>query len=111
VFPALASCSTTAGFEEVLKSYVGAPEGSLIGRWGAPDSTYESGGTKYLTYRRSQSYAVPGQPPTYQTTCSFGYCTRTPIGGSSGYPLDLRCRTTFAVSGGTGSLRLISILI
>jgi hypothetical protein len=97
----LAACGTTAGYEAVLASYVGGPESALIDRWGPPDSVYEAGGTKYLTYSNNHTSYVPGIPPTYNTTCSFGYCTSIPVGGSSGYTLDERCRTTFEVEGGT----------
>lgn len=65
----LAGCATTAKFEEILNSYVGKPERSLIAGWGIPDSVYESGGTKYLTYSQSHSSYVAGLPPTYHTTC------------------------------------------
>ena len=76
-------------------------ESALIGRWGPPDSVHEAGGTKYLTYSKSHTSYLPGTPPTYSTTCSFGCCTSIPVGGSSGYTLDQHCRTTFEVEGGT----------
>ena len=96
---ALAACGSTAKYEENLNSFVGSTERVLVDRWGPPDSVYEAGGTKHLTYDRRRSSYIPGVPPSYQTTCSFGYCTSTPIGGSPGYVLDQQCRTTFTVTG------------
>src|SRR4051812_11902023 len=87
----LIASGTTEGYEKVLSSYVGSPEAALIGRLSTPDSVYESGGTKYLTYSNSHTSYVPGIAPTYSTTCSFGYCTSIPVGGSSGYTLDQHC--------------------
>ena len=101
VSPALAACGTTEGYEKILASYVGNPESALLTQWGAPHSVYESGGTKYLTYSSSRTFSVPGTPPTYNTTCNLGYCTSIPVGGSSGYTSERRCRTTFEVQGGT----------
>ena len=100
VFPVLAACATTEAYEKILSSYVGTPESALIAQWGPPHSVYESGGTKYLTYSDSRTVSVPGTPPAYSTTCNFGYCTSFPVGGSSGYTAERRCRTTFEVRGG-----------
>lgn len=96
----LAACATTEGYEKVLNSYVGSPETSLLAGWGPPDSVYQSGEDKYLTYRKSSSGYVPGTPPTYQTHCSYGVCTTVPIGGSPGYSYRNDCKTTFVVAGG-----------
>jgi hypothetical protein len=95
----LAACATTENYEKVLSSWVGSGEDSLIASWGPPDSSYQSGETKYLTYARSNTSYVPGVAPTYQTTCSFGICRTTPIGGSPGYAVNSNCKTTFTVVG------------
>jgi len=97
----IAGCATTANYEKILQSYVGSNESSLIAHWGPPDSVYTSGETKYLTYNKTSSTMVSGTPPTYQTNCAFGTCTTTPVGGSSPYVLNLQCKTTFTISGGT----------
>ena len=36
-------------------------------------------------------------PPIYQTSCSFGTCTTTPVGGSPGYSFTKTCKTSFKV--------------
>ena len=95
-------CATQEGYEKVLSSYVGSTEASLLAQWGPPDTFYSSdASTKYLTYSKSQSGYVPGVPPTYQTSCSFGFCTTLPIGGSPGYSLTDTCKTSFTIVGGT----------
>ncbi len=95
-------CATQEGYEKILSSYVGSSEASLLAQWGPPDQAYSSdASTKYLTYSKSQSGYVPGVPPTYQTSCSFGFCTTVPIGGSSGYSYTDTCKTSFKIVGGT----------
>jgi hypothetical protein len=95
-------CATQEGYEKVVKSYLGAPEASLIEHWGPPDQVYNGdAGTKYLTYSRSRSGYVPGTPPAYQTSCSVGFCTSIPVGGSSGYAYTDTCKTSFKVVRGT----------
>ena len=80
---AVAGCATEEGFKDILNSYVGSPDTSLLTQWGPPDEAYSSDSdTKYLTYAKSRSGYVPGLPPTYQTSCSFGICTTIPVGGS-----------------------------
>src|SRR5467141_1139575 len=91
-------CATQEGYEKVLNSYAGASEAALLAQWGPPDNVYASdAGTKYLTYSTSRSGYMPGVPPTYQTSCSFGYCTTTPIGGSPGYAYTDTCKTSFKI--------------
>ena len=51
----VAGCATRAGYETALSTWVGASEATLLSGWGAPDSFYESEGTKYLTYRKIES--------------------------------------------------------
>jgi len=96
----LIGCATTKRYEQVLDSWLGDSESALIQKWGPPDSVYESGEAKYLTYRDSRSVYVAGTEPSYQTTCSFGSCYTTAIGGSPGYMKNLHCKTTFTVSDG-----------
>jgi len=69
---------------------------------GPPDTFHSSdASTKYLTYSKPQSGYVPGVPPTYRTSCSFGFCTTIPIGGSPGYSYTDTCKTSFEIVGGT----------
>jgi len=95
-------CASQEGYEKIVNSYLGSPETVLLERWGPPDQVYNADAdTKYLTYSRSQSGYMPGTPPTYQTSCSFGYCTSIPIGGSPGYAYTDTCKTSFKVVHGT----------
>jgi hypothetical protein len=96
----LSACATTEKYEKILGSWVGASEDSLIAKWGPPDSSYQSGETKYLTYARSNSAYIPGTAPTYQTTCSLGICNTIAVGGSPGFTVNSNCKTTFTLSGG-----------
>ena len=70
------ACATTANYEKILSSWVGANEIDLIRSWGAPDNQYESSGTKFLTYQKSENIYMPGtgsdgdrllrqRPPSY----------------------------------------------
>jgi hypothetical protein len=91
-------CASREGFEKIANSYLGSPEAALLAGWGPPDQVYNADAdTKYLTYSSSHSGYMPGTPPTYQTNCSFGYCTSIPIGGSPGYAYTDTCKTSFKV--------------
>ena len=46
----LSACATTAGYEKVLNSWVGAQEIDLVRRWGPPVQSYETGGRKFIVY-------------------------------------------------------------
>jgi len=88
-------CATQEGYEKILSSYVGSSETALLAQWGPPDNVCSSdASTKYLTYSKSRSGYVPGVPPTYQSSCSFGFCTTVPIGGSPGYSYTDTCKTS-----------------
>ena len=91
-------CASQEGFEKIANSYLGSPEADLLERLGPPDQVYNADAdTKYLIYSKSHSGYMPGTPPTYQTSCSFGYCTSIPIGGSPGYAYTDSCKTSFKV--------------
>jgi hypothetical protein len=95
-------CATQEGYEKILSSYSGASEATLLAQWGPPDSVYSSDArTKYLTYATSRSGYIPGIPPIYQTSCSSGFCTSIPIGGSPGYAYTDNCKTSFKIVSGT----------
>ena len=94
---ALAGCATTANYEKMLNGWVGAEEIDLMRKWGAPDKTYETGGTKFLTYVSSGNVYVPGVAPTYQTTVIGNTVYTNRVGGSPAQNIGLRCTTTFEV--------------
>ena len=96
----LSACATAEKYEAILKSWVGNSESSLINSWGPPDSVYENGGQKYLTYFKSRSGYVPGTSPTYQTQLIGNTAYTTSYGGSPGFAYNQNCKTTFTVSRG-----------
>lgn len=96
----LGGCATTAKFETLLNSWVGSTEDQLVRRWGPPSSTYETGGTKYLTYVQSSSGYVPGVAPSYQTQVIGNTAYTRPTGGMPGYGYTDRCTVNFAVQNG-----------
>ena len=83
----LAACATTAGYEEILDSWVGSTEDQLVDSWGPPDGFYEGGGKKYLTYVYSSSGYTPGLPAT------------SSMPATPGYSYSYNCKTTFTVIG------------
>jgi hypothetical protein len=95
----LSSCATTEKYKAILNSLVKETEGQLINSWGPPDSVYENGGRKYLTYIKSRSGYVPGTTPNYQTQIIGNTAYTTSYGGSSGHSYTKRCKTTFTISG------------
>ena len=100
VFGCLIGCATTAGYKKILDTWIGASESNLIGAWGVPTNSYQSGSVKYLSYSTGRTVNIPGTQPTYTTICTYGFCTSSPSGGSSGYTLNFNCETTFQISGG-----------
>jgi hypothetical protein len=76
----LCGCATEAGYERMLQSWVGKSERALVAQWGVPHGFYEAGGTRYLTYTNSRVALAGNTDPI---------------------AVNLRCRTTFEVQGGT----------
>lgn len=97
---ALGGCATTAKYEKVLNSWIGADELSLVRKWGPPQQTYESGGRKFLTYVSGRNVYVPGTAPSYTTTVIGNTVYTNPVGGSPGYSVQKQCNTTFEVENG-----------
>lgn len=91
------ACATTANYEKILSSWVGASEIDLIRAWGAPDNQYESSGTKFLTYQKSSNIYMPGTSPTYTTTVVGNTAYTSSSGGSPAYNIQMFCKTTFEV--------------
>ena len=75
----LSSCATTEAYSRIVSSYVGQSEQTLVQSWGVPDSVYESGGIKFLTYRRNAQTVHGG------------------FGGIPPYMITKHCTTTFQV--------------
>lgn len=96
----LVACATTAKYEAVLNTWVGAEETNLVRKWGPPQQVYETGDVKFLTYTSSRKIYVPGSAPSYNTTVSGNTAYTTPIGGSPAYNINKRCVTTFEISEG-----------
>jgi len=115
---ALCSCATTANYERILRSWVGAPADDLVASWGPPQNSYQlSDGGWVLEYVRSRTVPIGGYTYTQpQTTYHSGSVrSYSPYGGSahgsySGtsttyvqkqtpvYNVPLQCRTTFRVN-------------
>jgi hypothetical protein len=94
------ACATTANYEKILSSWVGANEIDLVRSWGAPDNQYESSGTKFLTYQRTDNIYMPGTAPTYTTTMIGNTAHTTAVGGTRPYNIQTSCKTTFEINNG-----------
>ena len=44
--------------DEIMQSWVGSSEAQLIQTWGIPDSTYSTGGVKFITYEANSQRDV-----------------------------------------------------
>ena len=90
-------CATTAGYERVLNTWVGASEASLVNSsWGIPDGSYQTGGRKYLTYNSSRAYTTPVSTELNCSSSHAGatYCDTSMYGGTT---YNYSCKTTFYV--------------
>ena len=94
---ALSGCATTANYEKMLTTWIGAPEIDLYRSWGTPDGQYEVSGTKFVTFTRGGNMIMPGTAPTYQTTFVGNTAFTNAYGGSPAYNIQLTCRTTFEI--------------
>lgn len=92
---ALSACATAAGYEKVLKSWVGAQEIDLVRSWGAPAQVYEAGGRKFIAYSSRRNVYLPGIAPTYQTNVVGNTAYTTAVGGSPATNIGMSCLTTF----------------
>ncbi|MCG2739186.1 MAG: hypothetical protein L6300_02980 [Syntrophaceae bacterium] len=95
----LASCATTAGYEKVLKSWVGAQEIDLVRSWGPPIQSYEAGGRKFIVYSSHRNVYLPGTAPSYQTTVIGNTAYTNAVGGSPAMNISKSCTTTFELDG------------
>ncbi len=93
-------CATQEKYQQILNTWSGQSESSLVSTWGVPSSVYEANGLKYLTYRRGSTGYLPGTPGTAQTTFVGNTAYTSFYGGTSGMVLNFNCETTFIISEG-----------
>lgn len=91
VLTLLAGCATTKKYEENLQGWLGKPEQELVRAWGAPNSFYETGGIKFLTYAKTRQGFIPGAAPSYQTQVIGNTVVSTPMGGYPGRSITSQC--------------------
>jgi|SRR5699024_2476996 len=91
---ALTACTT---YQETLDRWVGATEKELVREFGAPQSSYEVEGSRFLKFERAGQYVVPPTPVSYETVVVNDRAYTRAYGGSPGYVRDLYCSTTFEI--------------
>lgn len=96
---ALSACATTAGYEKLLNSWVGAQEIDLVRSWGPPEQAYETGGRKFIAYTSRRNVYMPGVAPTYQTNVIGKTAYTTAVGGTPAMNISKSCMTTFELEG------------
>jgi hypothetical protein len=92
-------CSTQAGYEKVISSWMGAPEEELVRKLGPPESSYAVGATKFLSYSESGTVQLPSQAPTYTAIGS----QLVPSGGYRGATIAMGCTAVYEVTNGVVS--------
>ncbi len=97
---ALAGCATTEGYKQMLDSWLGAPEVALIRQWGPPLRSYDSGGSRFLTYSEERNMVIPGTAPTYKTSFIGNTAYTTTTGGTPATSVTYGCETTFEIEDG-----------
>lgn len=90
----LMACTT---YQETLESWVGASEKALLREFGAPQSSYELEGSRFLKFERAGQFVVPPTPVSYETIVINDRVYTRPYGGSPGYVRNLYCSTTFEI--------------
>jgi len=93
----LSGCATTAKYEKILDSWVGVNEQELIEAWGVPDSTYEVGKVKFLSYQFSNQRILYGSPPMYVSNVHKGMIYTNAVGGTPDMVVSDWCKTTFTI--------------
>lgn len=96
----LAGCATTAKYEAMLNTWLGAPEVELARSWGAPIGSYQAGNSRFLTFASSRNVFLPGQAPQYQTSFVGNTAYTTLVGGRPAQNLQFACTTTFEIVNG-----------
>ncbi len=95
--------ATTKGYQQVLDTWIGSTEQSLVQSWGPPDNVYENNGMRILTYDQQKTTSI--SIPQYQTTTHqgtvYGGGTLGSYSGTSGTWVNQtstahhRCKTNF----------------
>lgn len=94
----LTGCATTAKYEQMLESWIGAPEKELIYAWGVPVRSYSvDNNLKFLTFRDDRTLYIPGGPSTSYTKFYGNSMTTTTYGNNAPTTLGLTCETTFGI--------------
>lgn len=93
-----AGCATTAKYEAFLNTWIGAPEKALISSWGTPHRVYDSDGTRWITFVKTETTHLSGSSPTYVKNKKGDY---VPVGGSAPQTITSTCETTFELESGT----------
>ena len=70
----LAGCATTANYDKVLQSWIGADVDSLVASWGVPVGSFPTAnGGKIIEYSRQRAIQIGGYTTTTpQTTYTAG---------------------------------------
>ena len=90
-------CATTENYDKILQTTIGMPEKGLVASWGIPQGSYENEGVRYLTYSRSESGVIPGQPARANTVMIGGKSYTNMVGGSPAIGYTNACTTIFKV--------------
>ena len=93
----LVGCATTANYEKMLQTTLGMSENNLVARFGIPQGSYENDGIRYLTYSRSESGVIPGQPARANTVVIGGVPYTNMVGGTSSIGYTNSCSVTFTI--------------
>ena len=89
----LTSCATNEKYAAYLDTYIGMDKASLIDAMGVPDSTYKlNAKTEYLTWKKNQSYIMPGTAYTTYNNSNNYTTTYSPT-----YIANQWCNTTFVI--------------
>ena len=91
-------CATESNYKKIVDTWLGLREVELIRNWGAPQQTYESGGSRFLVYSSGGSVYLPGSQN--YTTNFIGNTAYTTGYSSPGFNIPVNCTTTFEVLGG-----------
>jgi hypothetical protein len=90
-------CATTANYEKMLQTTIGMSETNLVARFGIPQGSYENEGIRYLTYSRSESGVIPGQPARANTVVIGGVPYTNMVGGTPSIGYTNSCSVTFTI--------------
>ena len=93
----LVGCATTANYEKMLQTTLGMSENNLVARFGIPQGSYENDGIRYLTYSRSESGVIPGQPARANTVVIGGVPYTNMVGGTPSIGYTNSCSVTFTI--------------